>query len=113
MSPEDTGLLRRNRLRSPIFGEVLRTGKFSRGRGVAILVKPNQLRWARIGLVVPKKLVPRAVDRNRCKRVMREWFRQRQSEMSGNDWVIRLLRAPERPEATMLLELERLLPNQQ
>ena len=110
MSSNGAGLTRRSRLRSPIFGQVLKSGNFLRGRSVAILVKPNHLPWARIGIVVPKKILPRAVDRNRCKRIMREWFRGRQSEMSGNDWIIRLLRKPETVGTAMLRELERLLP---
>ena len=38
---------------------------------------PNQCGHARIGLAVSKKNVPKAVDRNQIKRVIRESFRQR------------------------------------
>ncbi|MBD3646089.1 MAG: ribonuclease P protein component [Pseudomonadales bacterium] len=40
------------------------------------LAIPNRLDRRRLGLVVGKKAAPRAVDRNRLKRLMRESFRQ-------------------------------------
>ncbi len=45
---------------------------------------------ARLGLVVGKKLLKRAVDRNRLKRVVRENFRLRRSELPPCDLVLRL-----------------------
>lgn len=103
---------RRCRLGSPDFAVVLRTGKRLRGRGLTVLVKSNGLQWARVGLLIPKKVAPRAVDRNRFKRLMREWFRQHLTGLSGNDWIVRLLRMPEATDTTILLELERLIPRQ-
>lgn len=41
-----------------------------------LLAKPNSLAFSRIGLVVAKKSIRRAVARNRIKRVVRETFRQ-------------------------------------
>jgi ribonuclease P protein component len=40
-----------------------------------LLVKPNDTKVSRLGLVVGKKNVPTAVGRNRVKRVVREIFR--------------------------------------
>jgi len=96
-------------LQSPEFGQILKTGKFLRGRGLAVSFRPNHYQWARVGLVVPKRLLPRAVDRNRCKRLLRNWFRLHQAEISGSDWIIRLLKVPARLDASMLLELDRFL----
>ena len=45
---------------------------------------------ARLGLVVGKKLLKRAVDRNRLKRVVRENFRLRRPELPPCDLVVRL-----------------------
>jgi len=38
---------------------------------------------------VPKRVFPRAVDRNRVKRVLREWFRK-QAGLGGRDILIRV-----------------------
>jgi ribonuclease P protein component len=41
-----------------------------------ILAKPTQVQHSRLGLVIAKKNIPTAVQRNRIKRVVRETFRQ-------------------------------------
>ena len=65
---------------------------------------PNGLDRARLGMIVPKKIVPLAVGRNRIRRLLREWFRLRQQELSGLD-VIAQLRAPA-GEATLKAEFD-------
>jgi ribonuclease P protein component len=42
---------------------------------------------SRLGLSVPKRLAPRAVDRNRLKRVAREAFRRHEVRALGLDLV--------------------------
>ncbi|MEO7762053.1 MAG: ribonuclease P protein component [Casimicrobiaceae bacterium] len=44
----------------------------------------------RLGLVVSSKFLPRAVDRNVFKRIVREAFRQRRAELPEGDILIRL-----------------------
>lgn len=51
---------------------------------------PNDLSQARLGLIVSKRHIATAVGRNRVKRLLREWFRQRQSELTGLDIIARL-----------------------
>lgn len=41
----------------------------------------NDLAHSRIGISVPKKQVPRAIDRNRIKRLIRETFRLRHRDL--------------------------------
>ena len=41
-----------------------------------------------LGVTVSKKVSKRAVDRNKLKRVMREFYRQRQAELSGTNLVL-------------------------
>lgn len=77
-----------------------------------MLVKSNQLQYPRLGLVVPKRVLKRSVDRNRYKRVFREWFRHRLGKLSGRDWILRLNDAPLHDGAAILLELDRLVPSQ-
>lgn len=54
------------------------------------LVKPNGLPIARLAVIASKKIMRRAVDRNYCKRVVRELFRQRQINLSGLDLVVQV-----------------------
>lgn len=49
---------------------------------------------ARLGVVVGKKLLKRAVDRNRVKRIVREQFRCRRAGLPAYDLVVRLAAKP-------------------
>ncbi len=70
---------------------VLAAGKRRRGESVSIQVCDNGLDFARFAVIVPKRHVPRAVDRNRVKRLLREWFRLRQTRMQGSDVLVRVV----------------------
>lgn len=48
---------------------------------------------ARMGMVVAKRVLPRAVDRNRVKRHLRETFRHRASTLPAVDLVVQPLSA--------------------
>lgn len=61
-----------------------------RGRLLDVGAGPNSLGIARLGLIVPKKVIPTAVGRNRIKRLLREWFRQNQENLPGLDIIARL-----------------------
>ncbi|WP_237059821.1 ribonuclease P protein component [Microbulbifer sediminum] len=53
-----------------------------------ILAVPNELGHPRLGLVVAKKHVRNATDRNRIKRIARESFRLRQHALPAVDAVV-------------------------
>ena|SRR3990167_7211479 len=53
-----------------------------------ILFKRQQLSYARLGIIVGKKYVKRAVDRNQIKRIVRESFRQHQEKLKNLDIVV-------------------------
>jgi ribonuclease P protein component len=61
---------------------VLRTAHF------VLYARTNDLTHARLGVVVAKRLAPRAVTRNTVKRVTRELFRL--AELPAKDFVVRL-----------------------
>lgn len=56
-------------------------------RNFLILATPNDLGYARIGLIFSKKNLKLAVQRNRVKRQIRESFRQ-QTDLPGFDLVV-------------------------
>lgn len=57
---------------------------------------------ARIGLVIGKKQLKRAVDRNRARRVIREQFRCRRQQLPACDLVVRLAVKQVRLDAKLL-----------
>ena len=55
-----------------------------------MLLRVNPLGVPRLGVIVPKRVFPRAVDRNRMKRVLRELFRTLQERLGSRDILIRV-----------------------
>lgn len=53
-----------------------------------ILAIRNNWLHSRLGLVIAKKNVAKAVQRNRVKRIVREYFRQHSTQMPGLDLVV-------------------------
>jgi len=49
----------------------------------------------RLGLVIAKRFLPLAVQRNRVKRLVREGFRCSRSELPAIDIIVRLARKPD------------------
>lgn len=56
-------------------------------RHMLLLARPNGLGYSRLGCVVAKKNVRRAVGRNRIKRVVRDTFRRQQQFLMPMDIV--------------------------
>ncbi|MGH1486651.1 MAG: ribonuclease P protein component [Cellvibrionaceae bacterium] len=57
-------------------------------RHFLILAIPNQHSEPRLGLVIAKKHIRLAVERNRIKRLIRESFRHQQHQLSGIDAIV-------------------------
>jgi len=57
-------------------------------RYFTVLATPNELSHARLGLAISRRSAPRAVDRNRIKRTVRESFRHRQDTLAAVDVVV-------------------------
>ena len=66
----------------------------ARTDALLVMARPNELGQARLGMVVAKRLLPRAVDRNRLKRCVRETFRMRRLNLPPCDFVVRLIAKP-------------------
>ncbi|MFO8046573.1 MAG: ribonuclease P protein component [Halomonas sp.] len=58
------------------------------GKGLMILATPNERGHPRLGLIVSKKNLRRAVDRNRLKRIARESIRLQQQRLPDVDIVL-------------------------
>jgi len=84
-------LTRRHRLRgAAAFAAVFRNGqRFEAGR-LQLLATPAFGHSGRVGYVIGKKLLGRAVDRNRLKRMLRETIRARRPAMNAFDLILRL-----------------------
>lgn len=75
-----------------------------------LYVSRNGLPQARIGIIASRRVAPRAVDRNRMKRLVREVFRTMAERPAGVDIVVELRRcAPPASGAAARAELSRLL----
>ena len=58
------------------------------GPNILLLSRRNDLTHARLGLVIAKKNIRRAVDRNRVKRIARESFRHHRADLDHLDIVV-------------------------
>lgn len=74
------------------FEAIFRNGSRHEGRYVQIVTAPAAKRTGRVGFVVGRKVLARAVDRNRLKRVLREFLRSSRPDVGTFDLVIRLKR---------------------
>ena len=74
------------------FSSVFRFRCTVSGVYLQVFARPNDLAYSRLGVVVAKKIVRRAVARNYIKRVVRECFRTGLQAVSGLDVVVRAQR---------------------
>ena len=91
------------------FNEALRARPVSSGPHFQVFRLPGGS-GARLGIIVGKRFVARAVDRSKLKRMIRELFRTRRFELSASDHVVRVRNAIPTVDTTSLrLEMEGLL----
>lgn len=76
------------------FDRVFADNQRARTDFVLVMARPNQAGYPRLGMVIAKRLLARAVDRNRVKRCVRESFRQVLPELPACDFVVRLIAKP-------------------
>jgi ribonuclease P protein component len=76
------------------FDRVFAENQRARTDYVLVMVRPNQVGYPRLGMVIAKRLLARAVDRNRVKRCVRESFRQVLPDLPACDYVVRLIAKP-------------------
>ena len=74
------------------FSSVFRLRPLHRTEHFVLYLRPNVIGHARLGVVVAKRLAPRAVTRNLIKRLAREVFRH--AALGAVDCIVRLSQAP-------------------
>jgi ribonuclease P protein component len=89
------------------FGLALKTKPIARGQHIFVHFSPNPASTARLGVIVPKRLLRLATARNTVKRVFREAFRQQRCGLRHGNFVFRLLRSPKYDSLTELKTLLR------
>ena len=72
------------------FQAAFRHGRRQRFGALEVITLHNDMGWARLGLVIPKRQVRLAVHRNRLKRWIRESFRHHQQQLPAADIVVRV-----------------------
>lgn len=75
------------------YDRVFADARRSADRYFTVLARARERETARLGLAISKRSVPRAVARNRIKRVIRESFRHARTELPGIDLVVLCRRA--------------------
>jgi ribonuclease P protein component len=71
------------------FGVLLRSRRAARSERFLVQAALNGEGFARLGIVVGKRVARRAVDRSLLKRLVRETFRRQQHELGGFDLLVR------------------------
>lgn len=74
------------------FEALFRAGRRIEGRYVQLVHTAAARDPGRVGFVVGRKVLPRAVDRNRFKRLVREMLRRARPELLHLDLIVRLKR---------------------
>ncbi|NBQ67502.1 MAG: ribonuclease P protein component [Nitrosomonadaceae bacterium] len=93
------------------FAAVINLKCQTNGNLIQIYMKPNEFEYARLGLIVSKRIERSAVKRNKIKRILRETFRKNRfhDQTIKMDWVMRLRRPVPRNELKKLTAETQLL----
>jgi ribonuclease P protein component len=94
---------RRARLLKPRdYDEAFASSTRLRDRFFDLVLHPRAGNSPRLGLAISRKALPRAVDRNRVKRLVRESFRERAASLPGADVIIMVRAAVASAESSAL-----------
>jgi len=92
------------------FEEVFRTGRRSEGEFLQLVSVPAARPCGRVGFVIGGKALPRAVDRNRVRRMLRVALRDGRPAIAHLDLIVRIKRSVPRSEfVRVVAEARRML----
>ncbi len=86
------------------FEEVFRTGRRSEGEFLQLVSVPAARACGRVGFVIGAKALPRAVDRNRVRRMLRVVLREGRPAIGGLDVIVRVKRSVPRSEFDRIVD---------
>jgi len=76
------------------FATTLRTRPATRGSFLVVNhTRSDDIDRARLGLIIPKRFLKKAVSRNAVKRVLRDTFRSKQSSLPAGNYAFRLYKS--------------------
>jgi len=109
------GFSKRERLKKDKdFQRVFKTGQRLNNGVLIIYVLPNELSYRRLGIIAERKLIRKATQRNRLKRLVHEAFRlNKNSFPEGIDMIVRVKQTALRLEQVTQSMLALLNPNDQ
>ncbi len=84
------------------FSSVFAFRRTLRGKHFDLMHRPNSIASARIGVVIAKKFVSSAVNRNLIRRIVRESFRLSRSKLPQRDIVVRIFARLDMPDRRAL-----------
>lgn len=87
----EQGFNKSERLKKELsFKKLFKEGKYYRGKDFSLRVIKNNLGISRLGISVQARLFPKATDRSRVKRLIREFFRRYKHDLNNyHDIIIR------------------------
>jgi ribonuclease P protein component, eubacterial len=91
--------------RASEFENVLANARRASSRNFSGWAQPNEAGVPRLGIIAGRKAAPRAVDRNRGKRLIRECFRAAFAELGSLDVIVQV-RTPLRDSNNEALRAE-------
>lgn len=80
------------------FQTVFNKGKRLNSYAICLYYYANKLQTARLGVVIAKRVIPKAVNRNTYRRLIKESFRLAQDDIKGLDIVILLKKTPDKQD---------------
>lgn len=93
--------------RLPVQFFIKKSGKIYKSQYFLLKVFASDLDYCRFGVVVSKKVAPKAVDRNKLKRLIFNFLRGKLDSMLNNDYLLILLPGiNELTKGKLLKELE-------
>jgi ribonuclease P protein component len=84
------------------FDALFRRARRQEGRYLQLLWSPAARTTGRVGFAIGAKTLPRAVDRNRIRRVLREVLRNARPAIESFDVILRLKRGAPRAQVALV-----------